>query len=129
MMDLAQHLMYHLCLKTWEIVKHLMAKCSYTKGVWARIKRALNFTFVWDGSTVTDCFESWNKQDFMYPSLPAFIHRYVWLGCNKFIFENGSPTIQSVVYRSLGGVGGDNKKVKIQTVDIKVVAGGIYLRI
>jgi hypothetical protein len=62
-----------LCLNKPETIKHLLVNCSFTKQVWSRIKRALNLTFVWEGYRLNDFFESWNKHDSMYPSLPAII--------------------------------------------------------
>jgi ribonuclease HI len=63
---------------------------------------------------VNDCFENWNVQNLLYPTLPAFVSWYIWLERNKTIFESGNPSIQKVVYQSLGVVGRSRKKEKVQ---------------
>jgi hypothetical protein len=40
----------------------------------------------------------------MYSTLPSIISWHVWLERNKVLFENGRPSICSVVCKSLGGV-------------------------
>jgi hypothetical protein len=38
------------------------------------------------------------------PNLPSIVSWHVWLERNKVIFENGSPSIYSIVFKSLGGI-------------------------
>jgi hypothetical protein len=100
----------HLCLKAREIVLHLFVDCAFTKKVWERGKRALYITSIWEGSTLVDCYDSWNLQNTNYPTLPVIISWFVWLERNMVIFENKSPTVHTVIIRVLGGVGSVTKK-------------------
>jgi hypothetical protein len=106
----------HLCKSNRESVKHLLVNCPFTIEVWVRIKKALNLSSGWKGLSVNECFENWNNQNYLYPTLPAFISWYVWLERNKAIFDSGNPSIQKVVCQTLGVVGSSTKKVKSSTL-------------
>ena len=67
------------------------------------ILRGLNLRNVWEGNTLNACYDSWIKQVPKYSTFPSIVIWHVWMECNKVIFENGSPSICSVVYKSLGG--------------------------
>jgi len=69
----------HLCSKDAESVYHLFVSCSLCQDVWIRIKKELNILTVWEGSTLSGCFENWdNKEDF-YITLPSILCWFVWL--------------------------------------------------
>jgi hypothetical protein len=80
--------------------------------VWERVKIALNLSFGWNGPSVNECFENWAKQNFTFPTLPAYICWFIWLDRNKTIFESGTPSIQKIVFLALGVVGNHRKKEK-----------------
>jgi len=105
---------FHLCKSNWETVKHLFVNCPFTISVWERIKLALTLSIGWNGSLVFECFENWNVRNILCPTLPAYICWFIWLERNKTIFESGTPSIQKMVYQSLGAVGRSKKKEKVQ---------------
>jgi hypothetical protein len=113
----------HLCKSNWETANHLFVNCPFTISVWDRIKAAQSLSSGWNGATVAECFKNWNDQNLSYPSLPAFICWYIWIERNYSIFESGNPSIQKVVHKSLGAVGGSRKKVKEQITRALV---GVY---
>jgi hypothetical protein len=78
--------------------------------VWERVKNDLNLSDGWSGQLVNEFFENWVKQNFAFPTLPAFICWFIWLDRNKTIFESGTPSIQKIVFLSLGAVGNHRKK-------------------
>jgi hypothetical protein len=94
-----------LCLKKPETVMHLLVNCCFTQQVWFRIKKSLSLKTLWMGSSLNSCFESWLRQCSSHPTLPSLISWHVWLEHNKVLFENGRPSIHSVVCKTLGGFG------------------------
>jgi hypothetical protein len=59
----------HLCSKYVESVYHLFVSCSFCWDVWLRIKKELNYLVVWEGSTLSDCFENWVKKEVVFITL------------------------------------------------------------
>jgi hypothetical protein len=80
-------------------VYHLFVTCIFCKDVWTRTKKELNLLTVWDGSTLDDCFENWDRKEDLYITLPSILCWFVWLARNKTIFEGSNPSPLSVVYK------------------------------
>jgi hypothetical protein len=56
----------------------------------------------WKGNTLFDCFKNW-VEDKIVPSLiAAYICWFIWLERNKALFEETTPSIHSVIYKTLG---------------------------
>jgi hypothetical protein len=55
-------------------------------------------------SSLNSCFESWLRQCPSHPTLPSLISWHVCLERNKVLFENGRPSIHSVICKTLGGI-------------------------
>jgi hypothetical protein len=91
-----------LCTKGPETVSHLLINCYFTKQVWLLILGVLNLRYDWDGISVKACYDKWITQAPEFATLPALVSWKIWMEHNKAIFENGSPSICSVVYKTLG---------------------------
>jgi hypothetical protein len=106
----------HLCKGKRESGKHLFVHLfvnfPFTISVWNKVKLSLKYTNGWYGQTMNECFENWAKQNFDYPTLPAFICWFIWLERNKTIFEVGTPSIQKIVFQAIEAVSIYRKKVK-----------------
>jgi hypothetical protein len=48
------------------------------------------------------CYDKWISQASKYATLPAIVCWNIWLERNRAIFEDGSPTVDSVVFKSCG---------------------------
>jgi hypothetical protein len=92
----------HLCSRDSETVLPLLVKCIFIQQVWHKIKIALNLKTNWEGNNLITCFDSWIKKERNYNTLPSLACWFIWLERNKKIFDNGTPSIHSVVFKSLG---------------------------
>lgn len=54
------------------------------------------------GSNLLDCLENWSLQVSNIPRLPVIVCWYVWITCNKAIFENLTVSIDATCFRILG---------------------------
>ena len=81
--------------------------------VWEKVKNALKLTVGWNGSSVNECFQNWEKQNNNYKTLPAYVCWYLWLDRNNSIFESGTPSILRIMYLSLGALGTHWKNIKV----------------
>jgi ribonuclease HI len=95
----------YLCKNSKENTLHLFVECPFTIAVWDRIKSAIKHITGWNGTSVAECFKNWKAHNKSYPTLSAFICWYIWLERNYAIFEDGNPSLQKVVYKTLSVVG------------------------
>jgi ribonuclease HI len=91
-----------LCKQETENINHLFIHCSFTKSVWERIKTGQKLKKVWEGNTLSDCFKNWTEDKSVPSIIAAHICWYIWLERNSTIFEKTSPSIHSVVSKTLG---------------------------
>jgi hypothetical protein len=70
--------------------------------VWNKIALDYHFTSAWNGISISDCFSHWTSSERIYKFLPPLVIWFIWLARNKLIFDNISPSINSVAYKSLG---------------------------
>lgn len=73
---------------------------------------------VWEGNSLSDCFENWHKKEASYLTLPSIICWFIWLERNKFIFEGSKAAIFSIVSKVKSLVPSVNlvKKVKVRII-------------
>jgi ribonuclease HI len=90
-----------LCKHNTEDINHLFIQCTFTKLVWERIKTIQKYKKNWEGDTLSDCFNSWTEDKSVSSILAALTCWYIWIERNKAIFENTSPSVLSVVIKTL----------------------------
>ena len=105
----------YLCKGMRELGKHLFVNCPFTVVVWEKVNIALKLTFGWSGNSVIECFENWSKHNYIFQALPTYICWYLWLDRNKTIFESVTPSIQRIMYLSLGALGTHWKNKKVSS--------------
>jgi ribonuclease HI len=91
-----------LCFKEEETVPHLFINCHFARKVWNKIEHEQHLTFAWQGTSISDCFVNWSSSERNYKYLPPLVIWHIWLARNKLIFENITPSINSIAFRALG---------------------------
>jgi ribonuclease HI len=76
--------------------------CHFTRQVWNKIAHDYHITSAWNGISISDCFSHWTSSERIHKCLPPLVNWFIWLARNKLIFDNKSPTINFVAYKSLG---------------------------
>jgi hypothetical protein len=92
----------HLCHNDSETADHLFIKCPFSRQVWVKIASVLNLKTIWDGPTLSDCFDLWSHKEHNLLHLPSLVCWSIWLDKNKTIFENGTPSSSTAAYKTLG---------------------------
>jgi hypothetical protein len=87
----------HLCKNDSENTDHLFIHCPFTKSVWNKINSIKNYKQEWGGSNLDDSLSKWTKNRSASTSLAPLICWFVWLERNAMIFEEKTPSAQSVV--------------------------------
>jgi hypothetical protein len=90
-----------LCLKNVESTQHLFMECAFTMEVWNKLRMYLNYSGVWAGNNLMDCFKQWKARNFHLPTLPTLICWSLWREHNYVVFEDIIPRVQKVIHRSL----------------------------
>jgi hypothetical protein len=85
----------------FETTQHLFVDCAFTLVVWGKVKLYTNFLGSWAGNSLAECFNMWIKQNYLHSSLSTLICWFIWRERNSTIFEDGVPSVQKVVHRSL----------------------------
>jgi ribonuclease HI len=57
--------------------------------------------FHWKGLSLSDCFDSWLKDKSVPIKLVVHLCWYVWIERNQVIFEDKSPSIWAVIYKTI----------------------------
>jgi ribonuclease HI len=57
---------------------------------------------VWDGTSISACFDHWTTRERSYKLLPPLVSWFIWLVRNNKIFENRPPSVCTVAYKTLG---------------------------
>jgi hypothetical protein len=91
-----------LCYKDEEIVSHLFIHCEFARKVWNFISLDRQLTTTWQGISIADCFVNWLSSERAHKLLPPVVIWHIWLARNSLIFENSTPSNNSVAYRALG---------------------------
>ena len=91
-----------LCYIDEEIVSHVFIKCPFTHLVWDTIILDQNINIVWDGTSITACYDYWKTMEHNLKYLPSLVSCFVWMDRNKKLFENGPPSTSIVAYKTLG---------------------------
>jgi len=86
----------------------------FTRQVWDRIKIEQKINSVWEGNSLTTCYEYWAKIVRNFLTVPSLVCWFVWLERNKIVFENGNPFVGMVICKAL-------RIVATSTTTIKVV--------
>jgi ribonuclease HI len=55
----------------------------------------------WKGNTLSDCFKNWFEDKTVPTPITAHICWFIWLERNKAIFEETTPSLQAVIYKTL----------------------------
>jgi len=76
-----------------------MINCVFTKQVWIWILGRLNLIYILEGLNLKICYANWISHAPEYATMPALVSWNIWLEHNRAFFENGSPTVDSVVYK------------------------------
>jgi ribonuclease HI len=91
-----------LCYRDEETTNHLFTQCNFTRLVWDKIVLDNNINTVWNGTSISACFEHWTSSEHNYKLLPPLVNWFIWLARNIKIFDNKPPSINIVAYKSLG---------------------------
>jgi hypothetical protein len=106
----------HLCKNSSEENENLFIHCIFTKSIWLKIRSIKNIRYNWDGVDLDDCLTSWIKRKTNSTILAALICWHIWMERNVAIFEGKTPSVQSIVIKSLGAL--QNPMVKLITSSI-----------
>jgi hypothetical protein len=87
----------HLCTKEVESVYHLFVSYNFFREVWIKINKVFNILTAWEVSTLSGCFENWDKKEAIYSTLPSILCWFVWMERNNYIFEGSKPSTVSIV--------------------------------
>jgi hypothetical protein len=91
-----------LCYSDEETVMHLFIKCPFTRQVWDIITLDQNLNTIWEGTTISACYDYWSTRECNLKHLPSLVYWFIWLDRNKKFFENGTPSTSIVAYKTLG---------------------------
>ena len=81
---------------------HLFIKCPFTRQVWDIITLDQNLNTIWEGTTISACYDYWSTRECNLKHLPSLVYWFIWLDRNKKFFENGTPSTSIVAYKTLG---------------------------
>jgi hypothetical protein len=88
-----------LCNVNSKTTDHLLVHYPFTQAVWRKLYKIFHLNFQWEGTSVSDCFYKWTS-DFSAPaSMAAIACWHIWIERNKTLFEDFSPSLDSVVHR------------------------------
>jgi ribonuclease HI len=88
-----------LCKVNSESTDHLFVHCSFTQAIWQKLYKIYHLNFQWEGNSVSDCFYKWTTDISAPASMAAIACWQIWIERNKSLFEDFSPSIDSVVHR------------------------------
>jgi len=91
-----------LCHNSYESISRIFLDFLFTKLVWLKISQFLNLQTMWMGTTLHDFLENWALMEFSLTHLPTLVCWFIWLTCNRAIFENSFVSLNYVCLRILG---------------------------
>jgi len=89
------------CKDDNEDVDHLLVHCSFTQSVWDKLSNLLKQKYHWKGLSLNHYFESCLKEKLVPIKLVVHLCWYVWIERNQVTFEDKSPSIWAVIYKTL----------------------------
>jgi hypothetical protein len=90
-----------LCKMESETIFHLFKSFPFTTNVWNKIINELNLKGHWTGSTLYDCIKYWYEDKSFSTQILALICWHIWHEQNRVIFEDSSPSLHAVIYKTL----------------------------
>jgi hypothetical protein len=101
-----------LCKQNKETVKHLFIHCTFAFDVWNMVLKDLSLVRSWLGNTIHECFTSWTTTNPSAASLPTFLNWHIWNERNHTLFEEGTPSAQKVVFKTISALKLHGSRIK-----------------
>jgi hypothetical protein len=91
----------YFCNRSSEDIHHILIHCDFTKVVWQRLLMHFSLNLLWNGSTVSDCFNVWSTEKSAPVCLAVHACWQIWIERNKVLFDDRPPSLLAVVHRIL----------------------------
>jgi ribonuclease HI len=107
-----------LCNRSSEDIHHILIHCNFTRVVWQCLIIHFSLNLQWNDSTVSDCFNVWSSEKSAPVSLAAHAYWQLWIGRNKVIFDDRSPSLLSVVHKILVSFSWQPSSIKVFPIKV-----------
>jgi hypothetical protein len=89
-----------LCKMESETIFHLFKSYPFAKTVWNIIIKDLNIKCHWTQSTLFDCIKNWYEDKSSPTQISTLIYWHIWHERKRVIFEDSSPSILDMIYKT-----------------------------
>jgi ribonuclease HI len=111
----------HLCREATEDNAHLFIHCQFTQVAWSNVLSILNLNCTWRGQNINDCMESWLRNKAVTKKLLVLLSWFLWQERNKTSFEGKTPSVGTVVYRTLSLLTKQQTEFKSQAIRLSPI--------
>jgi ribonuclease HI len=94
----------------------ILSSLPFTRTIWKKNKEQHKLSTGWTRTSVKDCFANWAFQNHSLSSLPTFICWFIWLERNLAIFESRNPSLEKVIFLSLGAVRSHRPQERLHSI-------------
>jgi len=100
--------------KDSESIIHLFKECPFSISVWKIIYQVLKLKRKWVGDTLLDCIKRWYMEKIVPTLIATHVIWFTWHEHNKENFEDSTPSLQEVLYKTLAHQSSISSQLKIR---------------